>query len=253
MNSTMNDLALLAIGIGFGVGIALIAAMVYALYSANVQLRRDTASSHKTISDWLQKNYSENTKLRLEVTTALSRLDAERLYDASVSLQRLVKSLALQVDTMQRAIYAQPAQPAIDFTAGGMSEEAEDDARMLAERNRWAAIAQQQAPGTGIGRPEEQINDPLAGLSPEERRLRTLEYFEKRRAAAAGFPYQPASQFADQFASQPASTPPAAGSGAYASLFDLANQIPPPPAQPVDFSGLEPEEGAELTEKGEFS
>lgn len=244
MNPVMNDLALICIGAGLGLVLALVAVMTYGLYSANIQSRRDTAASHKTIADWLQKNYAENTRLRLEVTTALSRLDAEQLRASSLAIQRSAKLLAGQVDQLQKVVFAQPPSPAIDFTPSGMEDEAEDDARMLADRARWQAATGQSGP---FNQP---AVDPLVNLSEEDKNRRVLEYFERQRAARAGFPYGPATH-PDQF--NTASTPPAAGSGAYAYLLDEASQIPPvrPPAP--DFSGMEPEEGVELTEKGELS
>ena len=181
----MNDLALLAIGIGLGLALALVAVMVYVLFRAAQQMRQ-SASQMLALS---QRVEGAANGLRAEVTLALSRLDADRLYTASLSLNRLVKSLSLQIDTLQRVIFTQPAGPALDFTQAGMTggvagtgidEEAEDDARMLREAGRWQQPLANQP-----------LADPLAGLSEDEKRRRVLEYFERKRAVEAGFPSLP--------------------------------------------------------------
>jgi hypothetical protein len=251
MNQTMNDLALLAIGLFGGFLLAVIAVLVYVLWSSARKMQHSLGVFFNTIPTLRDSISNSVDKLRGDVSVGLSKMDAEKMYAASIQLQRLVKSLGQQVDTMQKALYAQPPAPAIDWTPAGtgLDEEAADDARMIAERNRWAAMSGVGA--GGIGRhPEDQLNDPLAGFSDDEKRQRTLEYFERRRAAQAGFPYPPASP-ASPFS--PASTPPAAGSGAYASLLDEAASQPPAFHPAADFSGIEPEEGVELVDKGELS
>jgi len=251
MNSTMNDLALLAIGIGMGLALALVAVMVYSLYRLVTQFRSSAAALLARVHEALAADKFSMDQLRGEVTLALSRVDAERLYSASLTLNRLVKSLASQVDTLQRALFAQPPAPAIDWTSPGtgLDDEAADDARMLAERARWQPISQPASQPTNQPPP-----DPLVSLTEEEKSLRVQQFFERRRAeqAAAGMTvgsgaYQP---FTGSVL--PPSTPPAAGSGIYSSLLDEAGQRPQPPSQPADFSGLEMEEGVELSGKGEL-
>ena len=124
----------------------------------------------------------------------------------------------------------------------GIDEEAEDDARMLREAGRWQQPLANQP-----------LADPLAGLSEDEKRRRVLEYFERKRAVEAGFPYSPPASANPLSGFVPStSTPPAAGSGIYTSLLDEAGRTPQPPPVPTDFSGLEPEEGVELTAKTEL-
>jgi hypothetical protein len=251
----MNDLALIAIGLGLGLALALVAVMVYALYRAAQQMRH-SASQMLALG---QRVESVANSLRTDLTTALSRLDAERLYSASLALSRLVKSLGLQVDTLQRTVFNQPPSPALDFTQAGMAvgteldEEAADDAGMLANRNRWSAMGGGNVP-QGANSYSGLPGDPLAGLSEEEKRWRVLEHFERKRAAAAGTPY-PAAAYnpSNPLAGfTPSATPPAAGSGAYASLLEEAGGTPQPSPSPADFAGLEPEDGVELTEKSEL-
>jgi hypothetical protein len=251
---TMNDLALLAIGAGGGLCIALIACMVYLLHRTTSSFRAAVSASLANCAQQLAANRLAADHLRADLTAALSRLDSERLFAASLQLQRLVKSFSIQVDTMQRALFAQPASPALDFSQAGMSaglagteldEEAVDDARMLAERNRWAVGAASQP----LNQP---AADPLANLSEEDKQRRVLEYFERRRAQTAGFPYPYPSNLPSS-GSVPSSTPPVAGSGIYSSLLDEASQIPRPSHPLPDFSGMEPEEGVELVDKGELT
>jgi hypothetical protein len=253
MNQTMNDLALLAIGLFGGFLLAVIAVLVYVLWSSARKMQHSLGVFFNTIPTLRDSISNSVDKLRGDVSVGLSKMDAEKMYAASIQLQRLVKSLGQQVDTMQKALYAQPPAPAIDWTPAGtgLDEEAADDARMIAERNRWQAIASQNPPAY----PATPSNfpppaDPLANFSDDEKRQRTLEYFERRRAAQAGFPYPPASP-ASPFS--PASTPPAAGAGIYASLLDEAASQPPAFHPAPDFSGIEPEEGVELVDKGELS
>jgi len=245
----MNDLALLSIGLGLGLALALVAVMVYVLYRAAQRLSQ--SASRMLVS--VQRVEVVTNNLRADLTAALSRLDADRLYTASLQLQRLVKSFTLQVDTLQRTVFTQPPAPALDFSQAGMAvgteldEEAADDARMLREVGRW------QQPQS-INQP---AIDPLANLSEDEKRRRVLEHFERRRAAAAGAPYDPGynpalSNPLAGFAPSSSSTPPAAGSGIYASLLDEASQRPAPNPLPPDFSGMEPEDGVELSEKTEL-
>ena len=232
----MNDLALISIGLGFGLALAVVTVLCVAMVWSAYKQREGTRIAQKYLTHLIAENTQALGLLRSEVTTALAKMDAGRLYSASVNLQRLVKNLGIQVDTIQKTVFAQPA---IDFSGIGqqgteLDTEAEDDARMIAEANRWRQPA--------VGGTYPPYADPLGGLSEDEKRQRTLEYFERRRAAAAGFPYAP----------NLPSTPPTAGSGIYASLLEDAAQNPVPPPAVPDFSGIEPEEGIELSDKGEL-
>ena len=232
LNQSMNDLALLAVGMGAGLALALVAVMVYALYRTASAFSASVTSALARASDALVTSKLSMDQLRGEVTLGLSRLDAERMYTTSLSLQRLVKSLTIQVDTLQKALFAQPAQPALDFTQTGMGldDEAVEDAA------RYAS-------------PLRPPDDPLAGLTEAEKAVRVQQFFERRRQeqALAGQTGSATGGLAFGY-----STPPAAGAGIYSSLLDEVNQHPAPVPPPPDFSGLEPEEGVEWQEKGEL-
>jgi hypothetical protein len=249
---TMNDLALLAIGLGLGFLVSIIAVMTYALWTSARRMQTNLDIFLRSVPALRDSISTSIDKLRGEVSVGLSRIDAEKMYTASLQLQRLVKSLAVQVETMQKAVFAQPSSPALDFSQTGLEEEALDDARLIAERegrNRWQGASQSAAqPATADGYA---TSDPLAGLSEAEKQQRVLEYFERKRAAQAGFPYASPSSFASP--SSPPATPPAAGAGAYSSLLDEALSRPLPPSPVADFSGLDAEDGAELVDKGELS
>jgi hypothetical protein len=234
MNQSMNDLALLAVGMGAGLALALVAVMVYALYRTASAFSASVTSALARASDALATSKLSMDQLRGEVTLGLSRLDAERMYTTSLSLQRLVKSLTIQVDTLQKALFAQPAQPALDFTQTGMGldDEAVEDAVRY----------------TSPLRPPD---DPLAGLTEAEKAVRVQQFFERRRQEQA-LTGQAAYATAGPGSVFGYSTPPAAGAGIYSSLLDEANQHPVPVPPPLDFSGLELEEGVEWMEKGEL-
>ncbi|MDE2103576.1 MAG: hypothetical protein KGL39_40425 [Patescibacteria group bacterium] len=245
MTQTLNDLALLSIGIGFGAAICLVAVLVYALYRTASSFSRTVNASLKLAADQLAANKLAIQQMQSNVNFALSRLDAEALRASSLAIQRAAKTLGGQVDQLQKVVFAQPAAPALDFSPQGlgMDVEAEDDARLIDEqRSRWQPSP---LPPQSFTAPPA---DPLAGLSEEEKRRRTLEYFERRRAAQAGFPY-PAAGAADYAAP---SAPPTAGSGIYASLLEEAASRPPAPSPAPDFSGTELDSEVDLVGKGEL-
>lgn len=216
----MNDLALLAIGIGFGFALAIIAVMVYVLWTTATGFRRTVNASLAKVTESLAAQNATTEKLRTEVTLALSRMDAERLYEASLAVQRSAKSLSAQIATLQKVVFAQSAPPAFDLgpETFGMDDEAADDARILAEQARWAQP------------------DPLAGLSEEEKNRRVQQFFEQRRQDGI-------SRFG--------SSPPTAGAGAYASLIEEAQQRVPPTPPPGDFDDASGEDG-DLSGNGEL-
>lgn len=206
-------LAILAIGIGFGLCLALVAVMVYALYSAARDLRRDSATASREFLDGLKKTAVAMKTLRVEVTASLSRLDGERIHDSSVSLQRAVKSFMGEVDKLQKIVYAQPALDVSDhgLPIDSLESEAEDDARMATEAGRWNP-------------------DIVRERIPEVERADSVNQYFQRRNDADSIP----SPF----------------SGAYASLINMAQERGEQPKPPEDINGAADE--SELTQKGEL-
>lgn len=216
----MNDLALIAIGAAAGFFLAVIAVMVAALWHIATGFRRTVIAALAKNTEAFTAQTAIVDKLRAEVALALSRMDAERLYEASLAVQRSAKSLSAQIATLQKVVFAQPAPPAFDLgpETFGMDDEAADDARILAEQARWAQP------------------DPLAGLSEEEKNRRVQQFFEQRRQDGI-------SRFG--------SSPPTAGAGAYASLIEEAQQRVPPTPPPGDFDDASGEDG-DLSGNGEL-
>lgn len=215
----MNELALIAIGAAFGLALALVAVMVYALVTTATGFRRTVNASLTKVADELAAQKMSLNVLRADISASLSRMDAERLYEASLAVQRSAKSLSAQITTLQKVVFAQPAIDTGPETFG-IEDEAEDDARMLAEQARWA------------GQP-----DPLAGLSEEEKNRRVQQFFQNRpRGGISHF----------------GSAPPTAGAGAYASLLEEAQQRVPPTPPPGDFDDANGEDGLDLSGKGEL-
>jgi hypothetical protein len=226
----MNDLALIAIGFLLGLVLAVVAVLAFALWREASMQRTESKNYATLILDHFKASRNaldmfrrENTmqieKLRSEVALALSRMDAERLHDASLAIQRSSKQMSAAVATLTKAIYAQPAIDTGPETFG-IEDEAADDARMLAEQNRWAAQP-----------------DPFAGLTEEEKNARVQQYFQNRQRNGI-------SHFG--------SAPPAAGAGAYASLLEEAQQVAPPMKPMADFDDMAAEDGLDLSGKGEL-
>jgi len=239
----MNDLALLAIGCGFGLALALVAVMTYVLYRAASLARSATAAALTNVTSALAQQNLAIDKLRGEVSLSLSRMDAERLYSASLAIQRASRTLAQQTDTLQKALFAaSPASPAIDFSepaAFDLNDEAMDDQRLVQERARWQGAHSQQ------GQQQTQAS-PLDALSEEEKAVRVQEFFARRRNGISAATPFPSSAFP--------STPPTAGSGAYASLVEQVAATQPfvPRAAPADFDDAGVGQEVDLDDKGEL-
>lgn len=148
-------IALALFGLLFGVLLSLLGGLAYSL---NQSARAQQAS----ISAWRQeigKVVADSSlmadRLRLDLLAALSKLDADRLALASHAIQRSAQSLTTQTQALAKLLYASnpAANPAMLDPLGNMTreafsmeEEADDDARMLAERERW----QQQAAANAV-------------------------------------------------------------------------------------------------------
>lgn len=215
----MNDLALIAIGAAAGFFLAVIAVMVAALWHIATGFRRTVIAALNKNAEAAAAQSHIVDKLRSEVALAMSKMDAERMYEASLAIQRASKSLNVQVDTLQKAVFAHPAPPAFDLGPDTFTieDEAAEDARIIAERNRWAQP------------------DPLAGLTDEEKNRRVSLFFEQRRRDGM---------------SRMGSAPPTAGAGAYATLLEEAQPAPAKP--PADIHEEGSEEPWDLDGKGEL-
>lgn len=137
----MNDLALIAIGMMFGMVLLAVGFAAAFLFYTALQMRKESAESKKIVTTSLKTNSTAIDLLRSEVALSLSRMDAERLYDASVSIQKANKRLGQTAQMLSKIVFASTSSaPGLDMgnTPGfTMEDEAADDARMLEERNRW--------------------------------------------------------------------------------------------------------------------
>jgi hypothetical protein len=139
----MNELALIAIGLLFGVVLSVVAIAAGTLFYVSVQMRRESTEAKRDVAAAIQLNTIAIDKMRGEVGLALSQMDAQRLYEASVAIQKVSKLLHGTVSQLNKVVYA-AVPPGLDM--GGpqtpgftLEEEAADDARMLEERRRWQA------------------------------------------------------------------------------------------------------------------
>lgn len=239
MNSmtALDILALLAIGGGLGLALALVAVMVYALYHLASTLRNTAVRSLAQVAEVLKAQEQTINHLRTEMEQALARVDAERLYQSSLAIQRASKSLGAQTAELQRVLFAQPTrQPALDLSYG------------------MATGLETEPDGDFNASPP----DPLAGLASDERERRVQQFFAQRNRERVGQPGSGNQQ--DIYAI--GSVPPAFGAGAYAALAEeaarLQRQQPLQPApdlsSSVTGSGDEDDsaEGIDLSDKGEL-
>jgi len=188
----MNDLALIAIGLLFGIVLCVVGVAAAFLFWTAIQMRKESADSRKETTAAIKSNTVAIDKMRGEVGLALSQMDAQRLYEASVAIVGAKKQLAQIVAHLNKVVYAsQPPGLDMSGTQGfTLEDEAADDQRMISERNRW--LAQQQ---------------PDA-IDPE----RVNDFFEQRRRSNRGGIHTMES------------TPPAAG--AYQAVVEQQSEKP---------------------------
>jgi hypothetical protein len=135
----VNELAILVIGMIFGGGILLMALAAGFLFWTAVQMRKDSGDAKKETTAAIKANTVAIDKMRGEVALALSQMDAQRLYEASVAIQKASKLLISSTAQLNKVVYA-ATPPDIPVEQGwNLDEEAAEDARISAERNRWMA------------------------------------------------------------------------------------------------------------------
>jgi len=168
-----TTLALVVIGLFgllFGVLLALLGILAYSLYKSSADQRQSILLWRQEIGRVVSDTSATTDRLRLDLLAALSKFDADRLYEASQVIQQGAAHLAAQVQTLGKVFYASaagtaagidamfdPLSPQSGSSGGGggypgqfqpqrplapgftMEDEAADDARMLRERNRWSS------------------------------------------------------------------------------------------------------------------
>ncbi len=137
----MNDLALIVIGLLFGLVLAVVSGAAGFLFYTAVQMRKENADTQRQTSSVIADNTSAIDRMRGEVSTALTQMDAQRLYEASVAVQKNSKQLSQIIGHLNRIVFSVPTDtPSMPQMPGfNLEDEASDDARMLEERNRWLA------------------------------------------------------------------------------------------------------------------
>lgn len=207
--ATSSVIAILAIGLFgllFGILMALVGVMAYALHRSAVDIKQVAQQSADLVAKVISQNTQTIDKLRGEVALSLSRMDADRLHDAATQIQTGAKALGQQTATLSRLIFAAAGQsalapgtlagfpdPAPMDSSFSMEDEALDDATMLAERTRWqrgqagqaaGAMAADPTPRWGAP-PPSPLNIPLpdafAGLTENQIKQRIAAFYERRR------------------------------------------------------------------------
>ncbi len=204
--SVLAALALAAFGLFFGCLLALLGVAAALLYQAATRL----CTEHTKMLDAVTQSSAAANSLRLDMLSALAKFDPDRLHEASQMIQRGAQSLATQTQSLGKLLYASAASSAAGINqlfdplgnpqprsqeSFGLDDEAADDARMLAERARWAASGAGWAgspPPTSLSYAEELTDpgaqssaippDPFAGLSHEDRQRALDKFWAERRA-----------------------------------------------------------------------
>ena len=102
----MNELALIAIGLLFGVVLAVVAIAAGFMFYTAIQMRRESTESKRDTVEAIRLNTIAIDKMRGEVGLALSQMDAQRLYEASVGIQRVNKNLMASVAQLNKIVFA---------------------------------------------------------------------------------------------------------------------------------------------------
>lgn len=176
----MNELSLLAflvIGLLAGILLALLAVAVLLLWRAANKFQQQLDRVQAATNDALHSVTNNLAIFRGDVTRSLGNLDADRLHDASFQIQSSNKSLKELVASLQSLIYAQNGIDPSRINVGtestslfpssyGLDDEAQDDARMLQDRERWQREAMQRQQQAAIPfRQPTGSTPPVAGYS----------------------------------------------------------------------------------------
>lgn len=149
----MNDLALIAIGLLFGIVLAVVMIAAAFLFWTAIQMRKEAADAKRDVAKAMRECTQAINEIRIEVANSLAKLNPDRVDEAYAGIVKSHRTLSGIVGQLNKIVFAAvtPEMP----TGFAMDDEAADDARMLAERNRWMA---QQAPEVS----QEQVNDFFA-------------------------------------------------------------------------------------------
>lgn len=149
----MNDLALIAIGLLFGIVLAVVMIAAAFLFWTAIQMRKEASEAKRDVAKAMRECTQAITEIRIEVANSLAKLNPDRVDEAYAGIVKSHRTLSGIVGQLNKIVFAAvtPEMP----TGFAMDDEAADDARMLAERNRWMA---QQTPEVS----QDQVNDFFA-------------------------------------------------------------------------------------------
>jgi hypothetical protein len=116
----VEPFAFAALGLLLGVVLCLIAACAYHLYASARKMQAETELSTKLSNELIRSNTSAISRLDDRVSSALTKLDAAQLHEASLSIQRSALRLARAVGMLHKLAYAQDGATAL------AAEDAED-------------------------------------------------------------------------------------------------------------------------------
>ena len=102
----MNSFGLISVGLLLGiVGAALLLAIAALVY-LSWQQRASITSARAAMTSAVEANTAATEKLRTELTLLMQQIDAERMYQASLGMQRSVKQLVEAANFLHKVIYA---------------------------------------------------------------------------------------------------------------------------------------------------
>lgn len=105
----MQSFGLMAIGLLLGILLVIGAVCAFMLYRSASKLEAEALAMRAQILATLRRNTSAIDTLRGEVSLSLSHMDADRLHDASVAIQRGSKHLAGVVANLHNLVYSSMA------------------------------------------------------------------------------------------------------------------------------------------------
>lgn len=171
----MESLALGALGLLFGVVFCIIAFSAFLLYQAAKKQQELSLAEAKRMGEIAQENFRAIDQLRIEVSAALTKLDATQLHDAATQIRRNSAKLARTVGMLYKLTLSQEGSAAI------IAQELEEE---MAQQNSQPYAGDMSASGPAELSPE----DALA--YEEHLRQRAQEHL-KRQAMAQQIPHLP--------------------------------------------------------------
>lgn len=159
MNQTASILIVIAVGLFgllFGVLLAMLGAMAWTMHKAAAKQKSLNDFAFKILGEQCVKINAGMEMLRKDVIHHLSRMDGDRLHDASLAIQGSSKQLTNSVATFSKLLFAQaganPTAPLAGFPQVQMSEsfgledERADDEYLAGQAGRWGNLGPQRIP-----------------------------------------------------------------------------------------------------------